>query len=100
MRFPFSRGIIGSEDRLFAGPSQEGGGSRMQENRTKQHRRKMIAPILISAAVVLYYLFFFLVIVSFLESLVLKLLLGMIPAILGAVMIGVCIQRSELLGHE
>ncbi|MBQ3707401.1 MAG: hypothetical protein II889_05755 [Clostridia bacterium] len=67
----------------------------------KNHRRKMIAPIIITVLVILYFIAYFGLLIYLVENPVLKLLLGIIPALLAAVMIYVCIQRiKEIKGGE
>ena len=65
------------------------------------HGKKMIAPIVITALVVIYELVYFGVIISFVPGIALKLLLFILPAALGAAMIGVLVQRiKEIKGGE
>ena len=67
----------------------------------KHHAKKMIAPVVVTVAVLLYFGFYFGWLISLVESKAAKLLLGIVPALLGAVMIGVCIQRiKEIKGGE
>ncbi len=64
------------------------------------HGKKMIAPIVITVVIVLYYILFFSLVALFVDG-IWKLLLGIIPALLAAVMIYVCIQRiREIEGGE
>ena len=72
-----------------------------QRIRRKNHRRKTVAPVIVTVFVLLYYLFYFGLLWTFVENTVLKLLLGIIPALLGAVMIKVCMERiKEIQGGE
>lgn len=72
-----------------------------QENKQKHHGKKMVAPIVVTVLVIVYFIFYFGWLISLLESAVWKLLLGIVPALFGAVMIGVCIQRiKEIKGGE
>ena len=65
-----------------------------------EHGKKMIAPIVITVIVVLYYLLYFGVLLYFLP-LILKILFGIIPFLLGGVMIYVCVERiREIKGGE
>ncbi|MCR4749352.1 MAG: hypothetical protein K5877_06015 [Lachnospiraceae bacterium] len=65
-----------------------------------EHGKKMIAPIVITVIVVLYYLLYFGVLLYFLP-LILKILFGIIPLLLGGVMIYVCVERiREIKGGE
>ena len=67
----------------------------------KKHRMKMIAPIVITVLVILYFIAYFGFLIYQIENIILKLLLGIIPALLAAVMIYVCIQRiKEIKGGE
>ena len=60
----------------------------------KDHGKKMTAPIVITALVVAYYALFFTLIVRLTGGLV-RLLLGIVPLCLAAVMIYVCVQRIK-----
>lgn len=65
------------------------------------NKKKMIAPIIITAIVILYYLVYFTLIITVVEPLVLRILLGIIPIALSAVMLCVCIQRiNEIKSGE
>ncbi len=67
----------------------------------KKHRKKMIAPIVVTVLILIYFVFYFGFIISLLESPVLKWVIGIVPALLGAAMIGVCVQRiREIKGGE
>ena len=70
-------------------------------NPQKNHKRKMIAPIIITVLVIAYLIVYFGFLIYIVGNTVLKLLLGIIPALLGAVMIYVCVQRiREIKGGE
>jgi len=58
------------------------------------HKKKMIAPIVISIIVVVYYVFYFGLLITLLDG-IWKYLLGIIPLVLSAVMIKVCIERIK-----
>lgn len=58
----------------------------------KAHTKKMIAPIIISVIVIAYYAVYFGFMIAVLDG-VWKYLLGIIPLVLSAVMIKVCIER-------
>ncbi len=58
----------------------------------EHHKRKMAAPIIITVIVVLYYLVYFAFLITLLSG-IWKYVLGIIPVILSAVMIKVCIER-------
>lgn len=58
----------------------------------KSHSKKMIAPIVISVIVILYYIVYFCFLILLLDG-VWKYLFGIIPIVLSAVMITVCVER-------
>ncbi len=58
----------------------------------KSHKRKMIAPIIITVITVLYYIFYFGLLIALIDG-IWKILLGIIPLVLSALMVAVCIQR-------
>ena len=60
----------------------------------KEHGKKMVAPIVITAAVVAYYILYFALVMRLLHGAV-RVVLGVVPAALAAVMIGVCMQRIK-----
>ena len=60
----------------------------------KAHTKKMIAPIIISVIVIAYYAVYFGFMIAVLDV-VWKYLLGIIPLVLSAVMIKVCIERIK-----
>ncbi len=67
----------------------------------KDHKKKMVAPIVVTVIMIIYFIVYFGFIASVVDSVVLKWILGIIPALFGAVMIGVCIQRiREIKGGE
>ena len=67
----------------------------------KDHKKKMIAPVVVTVIMIIYFIVYFGVIAALVESVALKWILGIIPALFGAVMIGVCIQRiREIKGGE
>ena len=66
----------------------------------KSHGKKMIAPIVVSIIIVVYYVVYFGVLLALLDGLW-KYALGIIPLLLSAVMIKVCIERiREIKGGE
>ena len=72
-----------------------------REQEMKKHGKKMIAPIVITVIVILYFIAYFGFLIYLIDNIVLKLLSGIIPALLAAVMIYVCIQRiKEIKGGE
>lgn len=58
------------------------------------HRKKMIAPIVISVIVVLYYAAYFGLLITALDG-IWKYVLGIVPVLLSAVMVKVCIERIK-----
>ncbi len=58
----------------------------------KAHKRKMIAPILISMIMILYYIVYFGFLITLLEGMW-KYALGLIPLVLSAIIVKVCIER-------
>ncbi len=67
----------------------------------KNHGKKMIAPIIITVIMLAYFAAYFGVFIRLIDSIALKLAFGVIPVLLGAVMIGVCVQRiREIKGGE
>ncbi len=57
-------------------------------------RRKMIAPIVITVLMILYYAAYFSLLIYAIDR-VWALLLGIIPLLLGGIMIYVCVQRIK-----
>lgn len=57
-----------------------------------EHKKKMIAPIVVTVVLVLYYVVYFGILISLLGGIG-KVILGIIPLILAAVTIKVCIER-------
>ena len=63
-------------------------------------KKKMIAPIVISVTVVLYWILYFGMFIALLDG-IWKILLGIVPLALSAVMAKVCIERiQEILKGE
>ena len=58
------------------------------------HGKKMIAPIIITVTMIIYYIFYFGFFIILLDSMW-KYILGIISIILSAVMIKVCIGRTN-----
>ena len=66
-----------------------------------KHGKKMIAPIVISVIMVLYFILYFAILTVLIDNLIIKLALGVIPALSAVVMIFVCVQRiREIKGGE
>ena len=59
-----------------------------------KHGKKMIAPIVVTTITVLYYVIYFGFVIALLDGLG-KLLLGLLPLLLSAIMIAVCIERIK-----
>ena len=67
----------------------------------EKHGRKIVAPLAVTVCVLVYLAFYSLWLIDQVRAPVLKVLLAFVPAILGAVMIGVCVQRiREIKGGE
>lgn len=65
-----------------------------------QHQKKMIAPIVITVLSVIYYAVYFGILISMLDT-VWRYVLGIIPIVLSALLIIVCIERiKEIKGGE
>ena len=63
-------------------------------------KKKMIAPIVISVTVVLYWILYFGMFIALLDG-IWKIVLGIVPLALSAVMAKVCIERiQEILKGE
>jgi len=60
----------------------------------RKKRETKTAPIIISVIVILYYIIYFGILIAVLEGLW-KYLLGIIPLVLSAVMIKVCLERVD-----
>lgn len=58
------------------------------------HRKKMVAPIIIAVIVVLYYVAYFGLLITLLDG-IWKYVLGIVPVLLSAVMVKVCIERIK-----
>ena len=58
----------------------------------KSHKRKMVAPIVVAILLILYFVVYFGFLISLLNG-IWKIALGVIPLVLSAVMIKVCIER-------
>ncbi len=58
----------------------------------KEHKKKLIAPIIVTAIMVLYYVVYFAFLIALIDG-IWKWLLGIIPLVLSAVMLKVCIER-------
>ncbi len=61
----------------------------------EEHSEKMIAPIVITVLFIVYYCIYFIILLAVLPGIILKLLFGIIPIALAAVMIFVCVQRMK-----
>lgn len=58
------------------------------------HQKKMVAPIVISVIIVLYYAVYFGLLITALDG-IWKYVLGIVPILLSAVMVKVCIERIK-----
>lgn len=71
------------------------------KERNRLHRHKILPVIIITVILITYFAIYFGVMIAQMQNTVLKWLLGIIPALLGAVMIGLCVQRiKEIKGGE
>ncbi len=67
----------------------------------KEHKKKMIASIIITVIVIIYFFLYFGVMITLIDSIAVKIVLAFVPALLGVIMVGVCIQRiREIEGGE
>ena len=60
----------------------------------KSNKRKMLAPFIISGIMIIYFIMYFGFLISLLDG-ILKYALVIIPLILSAIMIKVCIERTN-----
>ncbi len=63
-----------------------------KSNKMNEYKKKLVAPILVTVIIVLYYVVYFGIFIALIEG-VWKWLLGIIPLVLSAVMLKVCIER-------
>ena len=61
----------------------------------KSHKSKMIAPIVVSIIMVLYYVVYFGFIISLINGIFVKLILGIIPLAFSILTVKVCIDRIK-----
>ena len=67
----------------------------------EEHKKKKIAPIVITVIMIIYYYAYFGLMITVIDSLIIKILMGIIPLALSGTMIYVCIQRiNEINGGE
>ena len=60
----------------------------------KSHGKKMIAPIVVTVLLVLYYVVYFCILIALLEG-IWKVVLGIVPLGLSALIVKVCIDRIK-----
>lgn len=60
----------------------------------KSHKKKMAVPIIISVIVILYWIAYFGLLITLVSG-IWKYVLGIVPAVLSAVMIMVCVERIK-----
>lgn len=60
----------------------------------KLHKKKMIAPIIITFIIIAYYVVYFGLLIALLDG-IWKYAFGIIPLLLGIVMVKVCIERIK-----
>ncbi|MBQ1862037.1 MAG: hypothetical protein II149_00845 [Clostridia bacterium] len=61
----------------------------------KTHIKKMIAPVIITVLLIIYFIIYFGLLIFAIDNMIIRILLGIIPLILGATVIGLCIQRIK-----
>ena len=61
----------------------------------KSHKSKMIAPIVVSIIMVLYYVVYFGFIISLINGIIFKLILGIVPLAFSLLTVKVCIDRIK-----
>ena len=59
------------------------------------HSKKIIAPIVVTGILIAYYGLYFGVLIALIDVVAVKILLGVIPAVMSMLIIGVCIQRIK-----
>ena len=66
-----------------------------------KHGKKMIAPVVVTACVLVYLGVYFGILIGRVGSAFLKIVYAAVPALAGAAMVGVCVQRiREIKGGE
>ena len=55
----------------------------------------MIAPVIITVLLIIYFIIYFGLLIFAIDNMIIRILLGIIPLILGATVIGLCIQRIK-----
>ena len=58
------------------------------------HKRKMIAPIVVAVVMIIYFAFYFGLLIFTIDG-IMKYLLGIIPLLLSAAILAVCIERIK-----
>ena len=59
------------------------------------HRKKMIAPIVVTVILIAYYGLYFGVLIALIDVAAVRILLGVVPAVMSILIIFVCIQRIK-----
>lgn len=73
----------------------------MKKQSGNAHIKKMIAPIAITVIIIIYYAVWGALLVGTIENTVMKIISGVVPALILAAMVAVCIQRiKEIKGGE
>ena len=63
--------------------------------------KKFIAPVIVTVLFVIYFIFYFVCLLATLESIVAKVLFGVIPLLMSLLIVYVCIQRiNEIKNGE
>ena len=55
----------------------------------------MIAPVIITVLLIIYFIIYFGLLIFAIDNMIIRILLGIIPLILGSTVIGLCIQRIK-----
>ncbi len=67
----------------------------------KNHIKKIIAPVIITVLLIVYFIFYFGFLIFATDNLAIRILLGIVPLILGVTVTVLCIQRiKEIKGGE
>lgn len=59
------------------------------------HSKKMIAPIVVTCVLIAYYGLYFGVLIALIDVAAVRILLGVVPAVMSILIIFVCIQRIK-----
>ncbi|MBP5753611.1 MAG: hypothetical protein J6W60_12275, partial [Treponema sp.] len=74
---------------------------RLENRPMNKHGKNILEAVIATLVIIVFYGIYFGVIISGIDSMLIKLLIGIIPAILGVMIIYVCIQRiREIKGGQ